>query len=191
LFAFLCCPFYFCSGINIETKQFFYSDASLRILLAAYDWNCQWKETCKQVKSKVMKKQFVFSSTRNAIVRFGIAALLFFNAATAFAGGGKEENPFVSIRYIGAVQDRAQFQVDLVIDNEEAYLLAIQDENGTYLYKEKISARTFTKKFEWQNDDINVSKLIFSVTGLKSKKTQVFEVASEVRTVRDVVVNKL
>ena len=138
-----------------------------------------------------MKKRFVFSSTKNVIARFSIAAFLFFNAATAFAGGEKGEDPLVNIRYIGAVQDRAQFQVDLVNDEEEAYLLAIQDENGTYLYKEKISTRTFTKKFEWQNEDISNSKLVFSVTGLKSKKTQVFEVAAEVRTVRDVVVNKL
>ncbi len=136
-----------------------------------------------------MKKQFVFSSTRNAMVRFSLAALLVFNAATAFAGG-KPEDPFVSIRYIGTVQDRALFQVDFVNEDEESFLLSIQDENGTYLYKEKISGRTFTKKFEWQNEDINVSKLVFSITNLKSKKTQVFEVASEVRTVRDVVINK-
>lgn len=137
-----------------------------------------------------MKKQFVFSSTRKAIARFGFAALLFMNASLAFAGGGKED-PFVNIRYVGAVDDRAQFQVDLVNDNEEAYLLAIQDENGTYLYKEKINTRTFSKKFEWHNEDVNTTRLVFSVTGLKSKKTQVFQVASEVRTIREVVVNKL
>ena len=138
-----------------------------------------------------MKKQFVFSSTKNALVRFGFAALLFFNASLAFAGGGKGEDPLFNIRYVGAVNDRAQFQVDMVNDNEESYLLTIQDETGTYLYKEKINVKAFTKKFEWQNDDINANKLIFSVTGLKSKKTQVFEVNTEVRTVRDVVVSKL
>jgi hypothetical protein len=137
-----------------------------------------------------MKKQFVFSSTRKVLARFGFAALLFVNATLAFAGGGKED-PYVNIRYIGAVEDRAQFQVDLVNDNEEAYMLAIQDESGTFLYKEKINTRAFTKKFEWHNDGINASRLVFTVTGLKSKKTQVFEVASEVRTVRDVIVNKL
>lgn len=138
-----------------------------------------------------MKKQFVFSSIRQALVRFGFATLLFINATVAFANGGKQEEPFVNIKYIGAVDDRAQFQLDMVTDNEEAYLLSIQDENGTFLYKEKISAKTFSKKFEWVNTDINVSKLMFNVTGLKSKKTQTFEVNTEVRTVRDIVINKL
>ena len=138
-----------------------------------------------------MKKQFVFSSTRNALVRFGFAALLFLNTTISFAGGGKGDDPFVSVRYVGAVQERAQFQVDFINDNEEAYLLSIQDEFGTYLYKEKITTRNFTKKFEWLNEGMNANKLVFSVTGLKSKKTQVFEVATEVRTVRDVVVSKL
>ena len=138
-----------------------------------------------------MKKQFVFSSTRHAFVRLGFAAILFLNVTTAFAGGGKGDDPFVNIKYIGAVEDRAQFQVDLVNNNEEAYLLTIQDQEGTYLYKEKISTKTFTKKFEWQNEDLQVSKLIFTFTGLKSKKPQVYEVNTAVRTVQDVTINKL
>lgn len=138
-----------------------------------------------------MKKQFVFSSKRNALARFGFAALLFLNATLAFAGGGKGDDPVVNIRYVGAVEDRARFQVDLVNDNDEAYLLAIQDEFGTYLYKEKITNRTFSKRFEWLNEGMNATKLVFSLTGLKSKKTQVYEVATEVRTVRDMVINKL
>ena len=109
----------------------------------------------------------------------------------AFAGGDKGDNPVFSIRYVGAVNDRAQFQVDMVNQNEETYLLTIQDEAGMYLYKEKINVKTFTKKFEWQNEDLHANKLVFTVTGLKSKKTQVFEVNTEVRTVRDVVISKL
>lgn len=138
-----------------------------------------------------MKKQFVFSSTRKVIVRFGMAALLFLSTATAFAGGARSDDPFINVRYIGAVENRAQFQVDLVNDNEEAYLVAIQDQEGTYLYKEKVNARTFTKKFEWQNGEYPAAKLVFSVTGLKSKKTQVFEVNTSVRTVQDVTVTRL
>jgi hypothetical protein len=138
-----------------------------------------------------MKKQFVFSSTRKVIVRFGFAALLFLSTASAFASGNKGEDPYVNIKYIGAVEDRSQFQFDFVNDNEEAYLLYIQDQDGTYLYKEKITSRTFTKKFEWLNGEQPMSKLVFSVTGLKSKKTQVYEVNASVRMVQDVTINRL
>jgi hypothetical protein len=138
-----------------------------------------------------MKKQFVFSSTRKALIRLSVAAVLFFNAATAFAGGDKNDEPVVNITYVGVVEDRAQFQFDLVTEGDDTYLLAIRDENGNYLYKEKIGAKTFTKKFQWLNGDPAASKLVITVTGLKSKKTQSFEINTEVRTVRDVVISKM
>jgi hypothetical protein len=136
-----------------------------------------------------MKKQNV--STRATLIRFGAAVLLFFSlqaSAHPFNGGGE---PNVTIRYNGQVQDRIQFQVDLVSDNEETYLLQIQEPEGAVLYREKISKKAFTKKFEWYNGDTGSNTLIFTFTGLKSKKTQSFEVNTEVRTVNDVVINKL
>ena len=137
-----------------------------------------------------MKKQFVFSSTRKVVTRFALAAALFFNASLAFAGIGKGDEPFVKIQHTGLVENRAQFQVDLVNDADETYLLTIQDHEGTILYKERINAKTFTKRFEWENGDETVGKLIFTVTGLKTKKTYAYEANTEVRTVRDVVISK-
>ncbi len=137
-----------------------------------------------------MKKQFVFSSTKHVITRFALAAVLFFHASLAFAGPGNEEEPFVKIRHTGVVENRAQFQLDLVNDADEAYLLTIQDQDGLFLYKEKISAKAFTKKFEWENGNENTGKLVFTLTGLKSKRSYSYEAASEVRTVRDVVITK-
>jgi hypothetical protein len=137
-----------------------------------------------------MKKQFI--STKASVVRFGAAFLLLLNLSTASANGvNKGEEPFVAVKYVGLVEQRAQFQVDLINDNEEAYLLTVQEEDGSVLYREKITRKIFSKKFEWNNLDHNSSKLVFTVTGEKSKKAQVFEVASQVRTVQDVVVTKM
>ena len=113
-----------------------------------------------------MKKQFVFSSTRNALVRFGFAALLFMNATMAFANGGKGDEPFVDVKFIGANDNKTQFQVDMINDNDETYLLTIQDGEGMYLYKEKINAKTFTKKFALDNSEgPHTGKLVFTHTG--------------------------
>lgn len=139
-----------------------------------------------------MKKQVISNSTKASFVRFGIAVLLFMNMTQASANPlPKSDDPFLSVKYVGLVEDRSQFQLDFVNDNEEAYLLQIMEQDGTIIYKEKIDRRTFTKRFEWNNMDINSSKLVFTVTGIKSKKAQTFEVNKVVRTVQDVVVSKL
>lgn len=137
-----------------------------------------------------MKKQFVSNNTRSIVTKFGFAVLFFLTLSQGFAQTAKEE-PFVAVKYIGAVAEKAQFQVDIVGDNDEAYLLVIQAQDGTILYKEKVAKKIFTKKFEWNNEETFSPKLVFTVTGEKSKKPQVFEVNTQVRTVQDVVINKL
>lgn len=126
------------------------------------------------------------------MMRFGVAALLMTSSFThSFAAPAQGEEPFVNIKYVGLVDQRAQFQFDMIADNDEAYIVSVQGEDGTVLYKEKVAKKVFTKRFEWNNGDVNASKLLFTVTGEKSKKTQVFEVNTQVRTVQDVVVTKL
>src|SRR4051794_14716649 len=120
-----------------------------------------------------MKKQFVSNSTRSTMTRFGFAFLLLMSLSQGFAHPvTKAEEPYLNIKYIGTVSDRAQFQVDMLNDAEESYLFAIQDQDGTILYKEKITKKAFTKTFAWDNTELASSKLIFSLTGEKSKKTQ-------------------
>ena len=138
-----------------------------------------------------MKKQFVSNNTRSIVTKFGFAVLFFLTLSQSFAQASKEDEPFVAVKYIGAVAEKAQFQVDIVGNNDEAFLLAIQAQDGTILYKEKISKKIFTKKFEWNNEETFSPKLVFTVTGEKSKKSQVFEVNTQLRTVQDVVINKL
>ena len=139
-----------------------------------------------------MKTQSVSNSTRSNIFRIGFALLLMMNMSNVFAStGDKNEEPYVSIKYAGTTDERPQFQVDLVNDNEEPYLFIIQDVDGIVLYKEKINKKIFNKTFALKNDDFYPTKLIFSVTGEKSKKTQVYEVNTLVRTVHDVEITKL
>lgn len=137
-----------------------------------------------------MKIQFV--SKKASFVRFGVAALFMMSLTSASAKTTTEDtDPFVNISYAGTVKNQAQFQFDMVNDNTEDYMLIIQGDDGVVLYKEKIDKRTFTKKFALDNSENLTSKLVFSVTGLKSKKSQSFEVKPQVRTVQEVVISKL
>jgi len=139
-----------------------------------------------------MKNLFVSNSTRSSILRTGFAFLLLLNLSSAFAHETpKGDEPFVSVKYAGSSEGMMQFQFDMVNDNDESYLLTIQDQDGLILYKEKVSKKVFTRKFAWNNNDFIPAKLIFSVTGDKSKTTQTYEVNTQVRTVRDVEISKL
>lgn len=139
-----------------------------------------------------MKKQFVSNSTRKNVLRFGFAALLALSLSSANASPAiKGEEPLVSVKYAGTAEEMAKFQVDLINDGDEAYLFSIQDQYGEILYKEKVTKPVFTKVFAWNNTDVLPAKLIFTVTGEKSKKTQVYEVSTLVRTVRDLEITKL
>lgn len=139
-----------------------------------------------------MKKQVSSHSTKASFVRFGIAVLFLITQVQASANPlPKGDDPFLSIKYVGLVEDRSQFQLDFVNDNEETYLLQIMEQDGTILYKEKIDRRTFTKKFEWNNTDLNAHKLVFTVTGTKSRRSQTFEVNKTIKTIQDVIVTRL
>lgn len=138
-----------------------------------------------------MKKQFVSNNTKQTLARLGLAALLLTGtAAHSFAQTAPKEDPFFNIQYVGNTEQKVQFQVDMVADTDEPYTLSVQDQDGTVLYKERVTKRLFTKQFAWSNDDLNAPKLLFVITGERSKKSQVFEVASQVRTVQDMVVTK-
>ncbi len=137
-----------------------------------------------------MKKQFVSNSTKTNFVRLGAAVLLFISLTASAQTPTQETDPFENITYAGSVKDQAQFQFDMVNDNVEPYLLTIQGDDGTVLYKEKIDQKTFTKKFALDNTELSTSKLVFSISGLKSKKSHTYEIIPQVRTVRDVIISK-
>lgn len=138
-----------------------------------------------------MKKQLISKNVKASFLKLSAAALLVMSLTQASAKTEKDTDPFVNIAYAGTVKNQVQFQFDMVNDNAEDYLLVIQGDDGLVLYKEKIDKRTFTKKFALDNNDLQTSKLVFSVTGLKSKKSQTYEVKPQVRTVQDVVISKL
>lgn len=138
-----------------------------------------------------MKKQFV-NKTRSTVSRFGFAALFALAFSNAFAQApAKSEDPFLSIKYVRTVADKAQFQVDMVNDAAESYLFSIRTSEGVVLYQEKVTKKIFSKNFLWDNGELNASSLVFSLTGEKSKKSQEFEVNSVVRTINDVEITKL
>lgn len=137
-----------------------------------------------------MKKQFVSNSTRTVFTRLGFAFLLFVTLQSFAYPATEGEDPTIQIKYVGSVDERIRFQVDLANANEEAYLFSIQDEDGYVFYREKVDKKNYMKKFEWNKEDFNSTKLLFIVTRLKSKKSQLYEVNTYSRTTQEVFITK-
>ncbi len=142
-----------------------------------------------------MKKQATTPNTNeagNIFSRLALASLLFFGVFTA---GAQEtvkynESP-LQIKYLGVVDNQPLFQVDFDNESGETYLLSIKADDGTALYTQTVKEKKFSKKIKWNNPDFDRTKLLFTLSNDKSKQSQVFEINTSLREVRDVVITKL
>lgn len=97
---------------------------------------------------------------------------------------------YPEIRYLGTVQDKLVFQIDLksVSANQS---VSIRDEEGNTLYTERIGGTTFSRKFAFEKEEFEGRKVSFIIHGDKASTAQVFQVARNWRTVEDLVITKL
>lgn len=142
-----------------------------------------------------MKKQTANTPASKAgkfISRFAFASLFLFSfsAANAQSTARQTETP-LQIKYLGVVENQPLFQVDLDNESGEIYTLSIKADDGSVLYSERVKDKKFSKKIKWNNSETDNSKLVFILSGDKEKQTQVFEINTSLREVRDVVVTKL
>src|ERR1051326_6402037 len=124
-----------------------------------------------------MKKQIV--NTIRAVVkafilRFVVPSFLVCTFLPASAQSLKQSEPPLQIKYLGSLNEQPLFQVDFQNDNEEAYTFSIKDPEGNVLYTEKIKDKKFSKKFKWENTDLETSKLILWLTAEKNQKSQLY-----------------
>jgi hypothetical protein len=144
-----------------------------------------------------MKKQNIsnpFSTiVRKSLFVLGLAGLIVVNSASAAAAQDsikKDSDPVVS--YIGTLDGQPVFRVRFDNQDGSIYNLSIIDEEGALLYSEKVKGKEFSKKFKFEPTYHEGSKIRFVLSGDKGeKKTQVFQVNTNVQVLTDVVVTKL
>jgi|GEM_PF-5926390 len=94
------------------------------------------------------------------------------------------------IKYLGKVEDRYIFQVDVENKNIESYRISIEDEDGVVLYRQDFRDAAITKRFGFSQEEFSNRQLIFTVSKGREKQQQVFQVSINSRVVQDVVVAK-
>lgn len=95
------------------------------------------------------------------------------------------------IKYLGTVQDKLVFQVDLQSVSSNSLFVSIKDDEGFTLFTEKIRDNNFTRKFAFDREEFEGKKLSFVIHDAGTTTAQTFQVARNLRFVEDVVITKL
>ena len=94
------------------------------------------------------------------------------------------------IKYLGFVEDKLLFNVDIDNRNEERCWISIQDETGEVLYRQDFKDARFAKTFGVKKEELEGKNLVFVLMRGKVKQEQVFQVSTNTRVIQDVIVAK-
>ena len=94
------------------------------------------------------------------------------------------------IKYLGFVEDKLLFHVDIDNSKTERCIILIQDESGDVLYRQEFKDVKFIKTFGINKYELEGKNLVFILNKGKVKQEQVFEVSTTTRIVQDVIVAK-
>lgn len=97
----------------------------------------------------------------------------------------------VEVKYLGQIDRQPVFQVDINNDKQDQLSVVLKDRYGNYLYSERFSGKSFSKKFQIASNEVDDLRLTMLVSSKSDKKTQSFEINNIVTVVEDVVVTKV
>src|SRR5947208_3182828 len=139
-----------------------------------------------------MKKQnfSALSNVKRSILGIGFTSFLLIGLAAGSSAQSTVTSPNAAIKYVGSLDGKPVFKVDLDNKNATVYFLTIKDDEGSVLYSEKIRDKQFSKNFKFDSDR-DVVKLTFILSGNKETQTQEFKVNTSTRTYNDVAVTTL
>ena len=126
-----------------------------------------------------------------------IALLTLFTVALSPVVNATEKKPAIpaEIKFVGKVQNNPVFELSVPGTGvQEEYIISVRDEHGNVLHVETVKAAGFTKKFmlslDENNDGTNYS-IQFVISTKSNKKSALYSVNNNNRSVEEVVVTKL
>ena len=130
---------------------------------------------------------------KTKIKNYGTIALFVafsFIATVALANNGNGDTPAVQLKYLGNINNQPVFQLDLNGSKEQNFSIAIKDQFGEILYSERVKAKTFTRNFRLDTDNLDDAVLKVEVKD-GSKNPQVFTINRNSRFVEETSISKL
>jgi hypothetical protein len=142
------------------------------------------KNRVMQGNVSVVRKGFFYST---------LLALLLINVIPqkAIAQGVYGETPTAAtIKYLGFVEDKLLFNVDIENKAAERCIITIQDEQGEILFRQDFKEARYAKTFGINKEEVDGRNLVFVLIKGKERHEQAFQVSTSTRIVQDVVVAK-
>ena len=130
---------------------------------------------------------------KTKIKNYGTIALFVafsFIATVALANNGNGDTPSVQLKYLGNINNQPVFQLDLNGSKEQNFSIAIKDQFGQILYSERVKAKTFTRNFRLDTDNLDDAILKVEVRD-GSKNPEVFTINRNTRFVEETSISKL
>ena len=130
---------------------------------------------------------------KTKIKNYGTIALfiVFSLVATAtWANDEKNGSPTAELKYIGSLNNQPMFQLNLSSADEGEFRIAIKDQFGEVLYSERVKAKTFTRKFRLDTENLGDAVLRVEVKSGKNKP-EVFTINRNTRFVEETSISKL
>ena len=132
-----------------------------------------------------MKK--IFSNNRLIAVAF--LTIFSFGLSTIAVANDKDPVVPVELKYSGLVQNNPMFELNFSGNAEQnSFTIIISDEYGNSFYRENIKGEHFTKKFLLNTNEIGDENLKFEVFCNKTKKSVLYVVNRNTRTVQDIAI---
>ncbi|MBK5269798.1 MAG: hypothetical protein JJE22_02170 [Bacteroidia bacterium] len=126
------------------------------------------------------------------IVAFALIVILTTATASVTLANDSTGSVPSELKYLGITNEQLVFQLNIDGTGVETnYTVLIVDKAGNTLYRENVKGEKLSKRFLINSDLVNENELKFQITNRKSNETVVYQVNQTVRTIQDVVVNKL
>lgn len=137
-----------------------------------------------------MKKQMTSSVLKNIFTSAILVSVLVIGSANA-AERSKGKADQSELKYIGKLQEKPIFQLDVENALNETVYLTVEDEFGNVLYNSKFNEKNFSKKFQFDMNDDGLTAIKVVLSSKNMYKSQIFEISNVAKMVENVSVTKL
>jgi hypothetical protein len=130
--------------------------------------------------------------SKNKAIIIALMAVISTSFSNPVSAMDKKSDPPVEIKYLGIQGKNPVFEVALSNVQADNYFVTIRDEAGTVIYSEKISGKSFSRRYRIDTEEqIPEGGLRFEIRTGSTNKTEVYVAGTNETITREMAVNKI
>lgn len=131
-------------------------------------------------------------TTKNIAKVLTFTFFAFLTLGTSLTGfAGVSDSTPVELKFVGNLQNQPVFQLDLHNEKAGEYFIIIKDANSEVIFSETLKGTQISRKYKFLTEEVDISSLQLEITNKKENTTTVYTVNRQLRTVQDVVINRV